>query len=712
MHYNGEQGAAPHGAATLFSKFIDGETTKMKTWLTKGIGIGGCMDAVESGGYLFVISNMDQYKEGRGGCLRVLSLEKPDGPRPVAVVPGLGNARQLIVRDDFAYVSAREDGIWIINVKDSENPFVAAHYDPIELATGLALDGRWLYTACRQYGVEVIDVSDPAHPMHAATLRTGEAQSLDVQDGVIYAGVWGSMEVVIIDARDLDNPKQLYRIQLDGKGDGVFVEGNLLYAATGHHRRSSTCPRPEDPEYGSGSGLEIYDISDLSRPVLLSRTHLSERFYYPVYDMWSVTVQNGYAYMTFSFHGAVVMDVHDVYHPTVAAQYVNWIERGDSAYFDMMDPKRIEHFRPMFTFDPAQGLISPATNLALGDGYIYISTGFSDLYAVPFDKACSQMRKESGFQPPKPAESAKESALYDPHEQVHAVCVNGETVLAACGNGGVHELKLNADGSFSLLRKVRTKGIAFDIRLCRNYVFVAEGQEGISVLDRDTLGEKARFADPQGRVVQQLMPSADERFLMIHAGYGLFRFVDIEDPLHPHEVFSDGNENLGGIYGRQICTGIYKEKYMAGHWNSRYIQWYDVSGDVPCAAPMRQPSIGFRGSMAICHEQALVVYRGGYYLYDPEKEQEFPEGECIRVPGTEITGKPVVIGGLLFISDRMLGGMQVLDVTDALHPVLLYEDSTKGNADLVVRCSNRILWPLGYAGLKSYPIGGFSVNGK
>lgn len=684
----------------------------MKHWLTKKANIGGCMDAVVSGSFLYVISNSTQYTEGRGGCLRVLTLENPETPHEIAIVTGLGNTRQLIMRGDYAYISAREDGIWIINIAYPLHPYIAAHYDSIELATGLAIDGNWLYAACRNYGVEVINIKNPDMPYHTATLRTGEAQSLAVQNGIIYAGVWGTMEVVIIDSHDLNNPKQVYRIPLDGRGDGVFVKGNLLYAATGHHLRSfaGTVSSPEDPTYGAGSGLEIYDISDLHHPIRLSRISMTERIYYPIYDMWSVIVNNGYAYLTLSYHGAVVVDVHDPSKPRIVAQWQAWVDCSENCYFNMLAPERLENFKPLIPFDASKGIISPATNLAIGNGYVYIATGYSDLYTVSFASAREQVIESSVFCSPAPEFKPYPPNVYRPNGQVHGVVVKDSHVYAACGTGGLHELKLESNGNLTLLRIHATEGIAFDVKRKGDFLLVAEGHMGISILRTETFETIAHYSDPQGRVIQQIVISPDERFAIIHTGYGLFQFLDIQDIYHPKCILSDGNEALGGIYGRQICQGAIDYKYMSAHWNSRFIQWYDVSGNTPQILPWRQPSIGFRGGIVVYHNKALVIRNGGYFLYEPSTTSNFESVELRTVNGESLNGKPIVYNDFLFLSDRIGGGMQVVSIKNIENPKLIYSNISQGNPDLVEICNDFVFWPLGYSGLMVYPLKQFASS--
>ena len=158
-------------------------------------------------------------------------------------------------------------------------------FDTVEFATGLAISGNILFVACRHYGVQLIDVSVPSAPRHLSTVRTGEAQSVVARNGYLYTGVWATSEVVTVDVRDPWNPVITARTPLDGYGDGVDVEGDMLYVATGHHSRETPRKQQGDPGFGRGHGLELLDISDPAHPRWVSRVKFP-----PLYeignDMW------------------------------------------------------------------------------------------------------------------------------------------------------------------------------------------------------------------------------------------------------------------------------------------------------------------------------------------------------------------------------------------------------------------------------------------
>ena len=157
------------------------------------LGVGPAFDAVVDGRHLYVLA---------GGALHVADLADPKKPKLIGKLKGLGHVRQIQVRHGIAYITAREDGFFLVDVSRPESPRLITHYDTIELATGLALAGDVAFIACRHAGVELIDIADAKKPRHLSTLRVGEAQSLSSDGKYMYIGVWATRELVIADVRD------------------------------------------------------------------------------------------------------------------------------------------------------------------------------------------------------------------------------------------------------------------------------------------------------------------------------------------------------------------------------------------------------------------------------------------------------------------------------------------------------------------------------
>jgi len=663
--------------------------------LSNPAGIGPCMDCAVENGFLFVISNDLQYKPRgiRSGCLRILSLKDKLHPTEVSRTERLGNVRQLIVRDGIAYISAREDGLWILDVHDVTAPRILLRYDPVEFATGLALEGSYLYVACRIFGVEVIDVSDPAQPRHMAILRTGEAQSLTVRNGFSFSGVWGTMEVVVHDVRDLQNPKEVCRIPLQGRGDGVFIKDNLLYAVSGQHGRTDS-PAPildfSAPTFGKGWGFEIFDISDVFSPRPLSQVTIPVTCYYPEFDMWNIQVSGGYAFLTLSFLGAFVFDVRNPEKPSFVRQYEKRISKEEAGFRDLMEPNARSNRVVALPFDCETEIADPCTNLALGDGVLYLTTGYTDLYvqkeplAAPFSVSPPKLLSTGGVPSPY---------------QVHGVFRYGNLLYTACGNGGGMEYGISVEngGNLTLLRHFPSEGIVYDVLRTDTLLILAEGSAGVRILDAGTLSELSVFRDPQNRSVLQAMLSPDGRFLALHIGFTTCLFLDIQNPKSPEIVLEDAA--TAGFYCRQMMNGAYQGKYMAVFRNARATHWYDVSQDKPVLMPWGQKNcVGAANGLTAGKTVAVAVHHGGYEIFDPMKTVSFEEQNVTRIPEVFLSGKPFLSPDetILTVSDRASGMIWEIETESGR---VIRCESTKGSPDLIAVGEDAVFTALGYGGL-------------
>ncbi len=211
------------------------------------LGCGPTMDVALEGNYLYAIG---------GARLYVARLDDPAKPRLVGELAGLGNVRQIAVREGIAYVTAREDGLFIVDVHRPEQPELLCHYDTIELATGICLSGPVAFVACRQNGVELIDVSDPRRPVHLSTLRPGEAQSVTCRDGLLYVGTWVSREVVICDVSDPRHPRVLSRAPMDGYADG---QGWISTSSSRQAPAKASAAAPRHADVSPVGGIAVGD---------------------------------------------------------------------------------------------------------------------------------------------------------------------------------------------------------------------------------------------------------------------------------------------------------------------------------------------------------------------------------------------------------------------------------------------------------------------
>jgi hypothetical protein len=630
------------------------------------LGLGPSMDVDVQDGLLYAIGE---------GKLHVVDVTDLRSPVVKGTIGGLGRVRQLCVDKGVAYITAREDGLFLVDVSDPEQMRILAHYDTIELATGIAVSGDVASVACRNAGVELIDVSSPEKPVHLSTIRTGEAQSVCIRDGILYTGVWGTAELVICDISDPRTPAVLSRAKLDGYGDGVDVRGDYCFAATGHHARSMPHRTPTDPGYGRGHGLEIFNVSDPSSPEFVGRVKFP-----PLYrlgmDMWDVIATDRYAFVADTYNGAFVVDIGDPSKPKVVAH------RGLPFIASRNDP-------------------SPAAGIALGDDGVFVAGAWSDTHSFPWDKSSSlqESREDAPLSVGPPLASTPDPRFraYRPSGQVHAVDFDDNVAFVACGNAGLHAVDLaKLDRP---LRTYPTEGFALSVAANQRRVYVAEGEGGLSIWKHNGLGQLealGRYCVPNDSVRQVVI--AADKYALLHVGASTLHIVDVSEAKEPTRVLKDSR--LGLFYYSPITCGLLADRHALCHWHVTGLHHYDLTGDTPRFSGLYgNARIGSRNGAAILGDRALVTCRGGYALISQEEQRPLDQWEVHRIRGLTFHGKPTVVGDRLYLSDRYTGIVTAIDISDPGSPQLVAKLQLDEHPGLIAVHEGTAVIPAGYQGL-------------
>ena len=670
-----------------------------------GAGIGGCVDVVLEDGLLYAL---------QGRSLVILSPEPVGAPTLVGTLAGLGNLRQVAVRGTTAFVTAREDGLFVVDVADPARPRLAAHYDTVEFATGIDVRDGFAFIACRWFGVEIVDVSNPCCPRHVANVRVGEAQSCVVCGGFLYAGAWEERRVAICDVGDPSSPQQVATVPLGGRGDGVAVHDGVLYAATGHHRPGSSL-HPDDPRYGTGNGMDVYDVSDPRHPRRLSRVEFGWRFYYGWPDTWRVVISHPYVYLCHTYNGVFVLDVSAPESPQLLAQIRIPLRAGEPGYRELSVASPNGVRPPLLPFDPKEKVYSPVCGLVATEGRLYLAGLFSDLHLFRDDRLAreasprapagllsharraGQAPADLGALRERLAPVARGLAHCRPEGQVYAAAEADGNVYAACGSAGIQVF----DRELRSREAYPTAGFAMDVQIVGDSLFAAESSEGLAWYRiRDTrleLVARHRCAGP----VKQVRISPDGRYAVLQAGGAVYEIVDIADPARLRTVRTE--RGWGGlIYYRQLCNGFVDGRYICGTWCAGRTFLLDLGGEQPLAMPDVTGILPDMetGGYCPCGPYALLTREGGYTLFAPGHSGSCEDLPVHRLPGGQgFRGKPTCRDGLLVACDRIGGEVTFVDVSRSQAPRLLCRFVGEGNPDCAFVGDESILLPMGYGGL-------------
>ena len=642
--------------------------------IVRDVGVGPTMAARVVGKTLYSI--------GRGK-LHVFDITDPADPQQQGMLDGLGNTRQIEVERQIAYITSREDGVFIVDVHDPAQPRLLCHYDPIEVATGMDVSGKVMFVACRSHGVELVDISDPAQPRHLSTARTGEAQSVEVRNGYAYVGVWGSSELVVVDVRDARRPTITAKLRLDGYGDGVAVRGDYVYVATGHHSRDRkvSYPPKDDPGYGHGHGLEIYRITDPAQPVFVSRIKMPP-FYRIGNDMWGVKIAGDYAFVHDTHNGIFVVDVSKPEKPAFVAHC-------QLGYTEVRMPKYMGT-------EPIPAYVG---GLALTDGYVYVAGGWTDLHVVAAAGLARPCPREPDQPPaisPLQPEPNPRFDIWRTDGQLRAAAILDDLAVVAAGSAGICVVRLSP--RLDELQRYATEGFAMEVKVSGDLAYVAEERGGLSIWRHAGNGHLSRVGryKPRGKIVKDLVVPAPGRYAVLQLEMSTLDIVDVSDPSAPKSVFRD--KGHGFVY--HLGEDLSDQQRLCVLFQLGGLRWYDLYGIAqPGFSKMEYAHrLGGNGSVA-WGNQRLVVYRGGLLLVAPNERR--PPGKLtIRRAGrNRLSGKPVLSGNRLYLSNSRTGDINIVDVTNIDKPLLVEHLNVPGNPGRIIFRDGMMVIPNGYEGL-------------
>jgi len=639
-------------------------------------GSSGCSAVEVAGDYLYAAG---------ANSLTVFEIKADPGkPRWIGELKGIKSSRQMAVCGEKAYITARNHGLWIVDIADPREPKLIRQFDTIELATGIAASDNVIFIAHRVYGVQLLDVTDLRFPRHISQVRTAEAQSVAVRHGMLYIGDWAVGKLTIADIRDLRHPKVVAQGTLDGYGDGVFLKDNLCFCSTGHDAKSG----PTEARPGNGRGVEVFDVSDPMNPEKLGV------FKFPPFlprdnDYWTPRVCGNTLFCVDSHNGFYMIDVSDP-----------------------ASMKGLGHLRlpsPIYTWkvpDDRKLNNDCCASLATGDGVVYIAGLTTGIHVVRASAACKRPRPALRLDIPAEVPGTVDPRLqrYDLHCQVRRVAVKDDFAYVAASHAGLKLFGIGVDG----LEELRTweRQCVYDVSVHGDTLFVAENNRDLAVYriagDGD-LTEVGRGQLDRDQSVRIVHPFMDGRYLAVSCGTGRFSILDATDLTRMKPVYGGG---VGGILYGDMFPKRDRNGVFPVNWHCRGIAWYDLNGAAPVVTSTGNPPQGSQLDGIDLLANGLFVFpvRGSRLaLIDPTLPGE-PRIVEVRgaVAGMPVRGIPSVCGDLVAFASRRDGQVVTLDLSVPESPVVVRDrcyDLSEGNCDRIAFHNGKMIIPAGHYGL-------------
>lgn len=623
----------------------------------------GYMDIEEYNGYLYAIQNSSQYIGGRL-CVLDKNLNL------VSSFENIGNCRQIKIYDGIAAISARSNGLWIFDVT-KEQPILLSHYQTIELATGITMCKDYVFVSCRQYGVEIVDIKNPEKPIHKGIIRLGEVQSSWIDGDRLYCGLWGEMKVVCY---NLMKESVEFEFNLHGRGDGVLVKDGLLYAVSGQHGRNiKNLSDQNDPEYGNGNGISIFDLSE-------NKEIFYDSFgkgYSISYDMWKPILCGDKLVCCDS-----IMGVH-VY---------------DSKTF-----KKLLSYK-MPEINEKTDAVTGAVSL---NGALYISCAMGGIYKIDslfFDLTFKNSHSNKINFNKKQIEYVARGTgdikmLYNGDFPVLNIADHRKYFILACGIDGIHVIDKT---NFKCAYKVKTNGFCCDVKVFDDNVYAACSGDGVCAYKINDSGLSFKFSFRKNKDIQQLKLSKNGKYLAC--------CLESTEVIML-EILSDGFVELysrvakqGPLYGENFTSSYLEDGTMLMFWHRDGLIYSNPeSGDREFNEIFYKKKNGFMsfGPENGCDTDGKNIFfnlDGGYVILPKKENVEVDELLCYKTE-IPICGKIVVKNNKLIAIERSKGIITVQDISDIYNPKHIEKITISSSCSKAVIIDERIFIPAWHDGL-------------
>ena len=233
------------------------------------------------------------YLANRTSGLDVIDVRNPAAPAQVGHLSTGGDLQTIQVLGQYAYVADLSRGLDIIDISEPKQPKLAGDFETKGQAWSAVVNGDYAYTSFGGGTLRTFHLENGSNPKPVGECKFAGGQALQVVDGTLFSGCFGSLysveigeasgatiitnssahmncQSLCIEGRlafvtgpgiglsifDVGNPKKIQQLgilEVGYQGYGVRVAGNYAYVTDG------------------GANLHVIDFSDPTKPVEVNR---------------------------------------------------------------------------------------------------------------------------------------------------------------------------------------------------------------------------------------------------------------------------------------------------------------------------------------------------------------------------------------------------------------------------------------------------------
>jgi hypothetical protein len=352
--------------------------------------------------------------------LRLHIVDITDPMTPIALSStAIGDAPDLAVAGDHAYIAAEDYGLTILDVSTPSAPVFVGQYDTSGYALDVEVSGIYAYVADEYGGIATVNIANPSEPTLVSTFvewigsqtgnfsyARGYPQSIVLSGGYAFVTDEDSGGFRVLGLANLVQPYHIAAHNAPGRVQDVVVSGSMAYVASGM------------------GGLQVLDVSYPNSPVEIGRVDTSG-------TAKSITKAGNFVYVANGTSALWIIDVANpsapfpigyYYTSTIAAQGIavsgNYAYLADGSnglrIIDVATPAAARHLSSYNTPGYAE-------DIQISGTYAYVADGTSGLQIINVSN------------PAQPALTYS----FDTPDYAWDIFITGALAYVADGNGGL-----------------------------------------------------------------------------------------------------------------------------------------------------------------------------------------------------------------------------------------------------------------------------------
>lgn len=479
------------------------------------------------GSYARDVTIKDSYAylaDGRDG-LEIIDISDVNNPVEAGqLIVGREEAYAIAVDGQYAYVAAEYDGLLIVDISTPTNPVKVGQYDDDGKSTDVIVKGSYAYVVEGSGGLEIIDITDPINPIEVGEFDEHNyaysGYSLAIDESYLYLAD-GYQGLKIIDISDPTKPIKVGEFDDGGSSRSVAVINPYLYIAD------------------ESDGLEIIDISNPTDPLEIGQ-------YDDGMGAYAIEVIGTYAYMTQGYQGLKIIDISNPSKPIKIGEFDDDGSSGNMAVFgsyayiaeseygleilDISDPTG-----PVEVGEFDDGGLGISYGVDVVGFYAYVADGGEGLeifdISDPYNPVQVGEFNDGGYS-----------------KDARGVTVVGSFAYLAEEKGGLEIINVSDPTNPLEVGQFSDGGWAWNVAVEGNYAFLADGSDGLEIIDISNPTSPLKIGQFNDGMDAHDVTIVDSYAYVSDFQEGL-KIIDISDPYTPVQVggFYDGVGTGHGI---------------------------------------------------------------------------------------------------------------------------------------------------------------------